>query len=109
MADFGRDVVRAGEPVYIWACVGLATCACRLCKNSISTIPLHQDLNEHIFWDDLMFTRCLRIYEHILEVVNIYPHMIVKSISKDCDFCGSDVLRIIWSPLPEGYYYCIDT
>ncbi|KAG1106467.1 hypothetical protein G6F42_016741 [Rhizopus arrhizus] len=66
MADFGRDVAKAGEPVYIWTYSGLATCACRLCKNNISTIPRHQDLNEHIFWNDLMFTRCLKIYEHIL-------------------------------------------
>lgn len=105
MANFGRDVARAGEPVYIWTYGGLATCACRLCKNNISIIPGHQGLNEHISWNDLMFTRCLKIYEHILEVVNIYPHMIVKSTSKDCDFSWSGVLRIIWSSLPEWYYY----
>lgn len=45
--------------------------------------------------------RYMKIYEHVLEAVNTYPHMDSKSPAKDCDFSESDVLRIIWSPLLE--------
>ncbi|KAL9541205.1 hypothetical protein MBANPS3_009249 [Mucor bainieri] len=45
--------------------------------------------------------RYMKIFEHILEIVDTYPHMLSKNPPTGCAFSESDVLRIIWSPTGE--------
>ncbi|KAG2212585.1 hypothetical protein INT47_000561 [Mucor saturninus] len=43
----------------------------------------------------------LKLFEHVLNLIETYPHLLKKNRTSNSDYSESDVLRIIWSPIFE--------
>ncbi|KAI8077409.1 hypothetical protein BDF21DRAFT_420965 [Thamnidium elegans] len=43
----------------------------------------------------------LKLFEHVLNLIGTYPHLLKKNGARNSDYSESDVLRIIWSPIFE--------
>ncbi|KAL0084354.1 hypothetical protein J3Q64DRAFT_1822554 [Phycomyces blakesleeanus] len=43
----------------------------------------------------------LKLFEHVLNLIETYPHLLKKNKTRNSDYSESDVLRIVWSPIFE--------